>query len=253
MAACSTRRRVSATPCTLRVAVLAPPHISNLDEFLPLARVPGLRLVWARHAAQLEGADWVVLPGSKQVSGDLAWLRARRHRRGHPAPRRARRCGAGCVRRLADAGPEPARPAGPRRPGRARPAGPRPAAACAPTSAPASGCSTAPVRLWCAARPLGRPGRRRALRAIEIRCGDTVARRPHAVCCATRVDKPSAGSRAACWVCMPTACSNRPACCRPSSAPPCLPCKMPSKPWPIWPEAHLEPGLLDRLLGQSAA
>ena len=60
----------------LRVAVLAPPHISNLDEFLPLARVPGLRLVWARHPAQLEGADWIVLPGSKQVSGDLAWLRA---------------------------------------------------------------------------------------------------------------------------------------------------------------------------------
>ena len=59
------------------MAVLAPPHISNLDEFLPLARVPGLRLVWARQAAQLEGADWIVLPGSKQVSGDLAWLRSR--------------------------------------------------------------------------------------------------------------------------------------------------------------------------------
>ena len=59
-----------------RVAVLAPPHISNLDEFLPLTRVPGLRLRWARTAAQCEGADWIVLPGSKQVSGDLAWLRA---------------------------------------------------------------------------------------------------------------------------------------------------------------------------------
>jgi adenosylcobyric acid synthase len=32
--------------------------------------------VWARSVGQLEGADWVVLPGSKQVSGDLAWLRA---------------------------------------------------------------------------------------------------------------------------------------------------------------------------------
>jgi adenosylcobyric acid synthase len=62
----------------LRVAVVATPHISNLDEFLPLSRVPGLRLTWARSAAQLEGADWIVLPGSKQVSGDLAWLRARR-------------------------------------------------------------------------------------------------------------------------------------------------------------------------------
>ena len=60
----------------LRVAVLAPPHISNLDEFLPLGRVPGVRLVWARTVAQLEGADWVVLPGSKQVSSDLTWLRA---------------------------------------------------------------------------------------------------------------------------------------------------------------------------------
>jgi len=63
-------------PLRLCVAVLAPPHISNLDEFLPLTRVPGLRLHWARSPAQLEGVDWIVLPGSKQVSGDLAWLRA---------------------------------------------------------------------------------------------------------------------------------------------------------------------------------
>ncbi len=59
----------------LRVAVLAPPRISNLDEFAPLARVPGLRLVWVRCPAHLDGADWIVLPGSKQVSGDLAWMR----------------------------------------------------------------------------------------------------------------------------------------------------------------------------------
>ena len=68
--------RGSGTAVTLRVAVLAPPHISNLDEFLPLARVPGLRLAWVRSVAQLQGADWIVVPGSKQVSGDLAWLRA---------------------------------------------------------------------------------------------------------------------------------------------------------------------------------
>jgi adenosylcobyric acid synthase len=60
----------------LRVAVLAPPHISNLDEFLPLARVPGLRLQWVREPAALDEVDWIVLPGSKQVSGDLAWLRS---------------------------------------------------------------------------------------------------------------------------------------------------------------------------------
>lgn len=68
------------------VAIVAPPRISNLDEFAPLAAVPGLRLVWARTAAELAGAEIVVLPGSKQVSGDLAWLRAqglaKRARRG---------------------------------------------------------------------------------------------------------------------------------------------------------------------------
>jgi len=59
----------------LRIAVLCPPHISNLDEFEPLRRMPGVQLAWARSAAELHGADWIVLPGSKQVSGDLAWLR----------------------------------------------------------------------------------------------------------------------------------------------------------------------------------
>jgi adenosylcobyric acid synthase len=59
----------------LRIAVLCPPHISNLDEFEPLRRMPGVQLAWARSEADLHGADWIVLPGSKQVSGDLAWLR----------------------------------------------------------------------------------------------------------------------------------------------------------------------------------
>jgi len=61
----------------LRIAILCPPHISNLDEFEPLRRQPGVQLAWVRDAAGLHGADWIVLPGSKQVSGDLAWLRAR--------------------------------------------------------------------------------------------------------------------------------------------------------------------------------
>jgi adenosylcobyric acid synthase len=57
------------------VAVIAYPRISNLDEFQPLKNVPGLRLVWARTPAQLVDADWVILPGSKHTSADLAWLR----------------------------------------------------------------------------------------------------------------------------------------------------------------------------------
>ncbi|WP_345540547.1 cobyric acid synthase [Variovorax defluvii] len=60
----------------LTVAVVAYPRISNLDEFQPLKNIEGLRLRWARSPAELAGADWIVLPGSKNTSGDLAWLRA---------------------------------------------------------------------------------------------------------------------------------------------------------------------------------
>jgi adenosylcobyric acid synthase len=60
----------------VRIAVVAYPRMSNLDEFQPLRRLPGVRLSWARTPADLNGADWIVLPGSKHTSGDLAWLRA---------------------------------------------------------------------------------------------------------------------------------------------------------------------------------
>ena len=61
------------------VAVIAYPRISNLDEFQPLKNVPGIHLKWVRSPAELAGlspADWIILPGSKHTSGDLAWLRA---------------------------------------------------------------------------------------------------------------------------------------------------------------------------------
>ena len=60
------------------VAVIAYPRISNLDEFQPLKNVPGVRLVWVRGPSQLAALgqdDWIILPGSKNTSGDLAWLR----------------------------------------------------------------------------------------------------------------------------------------------------------------------------------
>jgi adenosylcobyric acid synthase len=57
------------------IAVVAFPRISNLDEFQPLKNMPGVRLVWARTPADCAGADWIVLPGSKHTTADLAWLR----------------------------------------------------------------------------------------------------------------------------------------------------------------------------------
>ena len=62
----------------LRVAVIAYPRISNLDEFQPLRNLPGVRLNWARTPAEVDGVDWIILPGSKHTSGDLAWLRYQR-------------------------------------------------------------------------------------------------------------------------------------------------------------------------------
>jgi len=59
------------------IAVVAYPRISNLDEFQPLRGLPGVRLVWAREPAQLAGVDWIILPGSKSVAADLAWMRSR--------------------------------------------------------------------------------------------------------------------------------------------------------------------------------
>ena len=61
------------------IAVVAYPRISNLDEFQPLKNVPGVRLAWVRSPAELATlgpSDWIILPGSKHTSGDLAWLRA---------------------------------------------------------------------------------------------------------------------------------------------------------------------------------
>jgi adenosylcobyric acid synthase len=61
----------------LRIAVVAYPRISNLDEFQPLRRLPGVRVIWARTSGELESADWIILPGSKHTSADMAWVRER--------------------------------------------------------------------------------------------------------------------------------------------------------------------------------
>ena len=60
------------------IAVIAYPRISNLDEFQSLKNIPGLRLQWVRSPADLmslKPSDWIILPGSKNTSGDLSWLR----------------------------------------------------------------------------------------------------------------------------------------------------------------------------------
>jgi adenosylcobyric acid synthase len=59
----------------VEIVVVVCPRASNLDEFAALRGLPGVRLRWARQASQVRSRGCIVLPGSKQVSSDLRWLR----------------------------------------------------------------------------------------------------------------------------------------------------------------------------------
>ncbi len=56
------------------VAIVRYPSASNLDEFTLLEQVSDVR--WATQPWHLDSAAMVVLPGSKHVTADLAWLRS---------------------------------------------------------------------------------------------------------------------------------------------------------------------------------
>jgi len=70
--------RSTGTGSACRIAIVAYPRLSNLDEFQPLRQLQGVRVDWARTPADLVDADWIILPGSKAVAADLAWLREQR-------------------------------------------------------------------------------------------------------------------------------------------------------------------------------
>jgi adenosylcobyric acid synthase len=57
------------------VAVVRGPFASNLDEFSLLGQV--CRLRWAQRPADLDGAELVVIPGSKHTMADRDWMRER--------------------------------------------------------------------------------------------------------------------------------------------------------------------------------
>ncbi len=58
----------------LQVAVLKLPTVSNFDEFDALAHEPGVSLRWVDAPEALTGAGLIILPGSKHVAADAAWL-----------------------------------------------------------------------------------------------------------------------------------------------------------------------------------
>jgi adenosylcobyric acid synthase len=76
----------------LDVAVVRLPRISNYDDVEALEHEAGVVVRFADSPAAVEGADLVIVPGSKSTIADLAWLRASgiaavieaRARRGEP-------------------------------------------------------------------------------------------------------------------------------------------------------------------------
>jgi adenosylcobyric acid synthase len=57
------------------IAVIRLPHISNFTDFNALGRVPGAGLRYVDHRGTPEGADLVIIPGTKNTMSDLLWLK----------------------------------------------------------------------------------------------------------------------------------------------------------------------------------
>jgi adenosylcobyric acid synthase len=58
----------------LRIGVIALPHLSNFTDFAPLSREPAVALAYVTSPDDVERADVLVLPGTKQTLDDLSWL-----------------------------------------------------------------------------------------------------------------------------------------------------------------------------------
>src|ERR687898_1078153 len=63
-------------PDVLDVAAIRWPRVANAGDLDPLRFEPHVRVRWVRSLADLGRPDLVVLPGSKNTRGDLAWFRS---------------------------------------------------------------------------------------------------------------------------------------------------------------------------------
>ncbi|MBI5653669.1 MAG: hypothetical protein HZC40_24955 [Chloroflexi bacterium] len=64
-------------PNAIDIAVIRLPHISNFDDFDPLALEPGARVRYVQSLDELGEPHAIILPGSKSTLADLHWLNAR--------------------------------------------------------------------------------------------------------------------------------------------------------------------------------
>lgn len=73
--AIAVKKSVSPQAQALNVVIIALPHISNHTDFDPLLLHPAVNVAFVRDPQQVQKADLLILPGSKSVRSDLAWLK----------------------------------------------------------------------------------------------------------------------------------------------------------------------------------
>jgi adenosylcobyric acid synthase len=71
----SERFHAKAEGALVDIAVIRLPHISNFTDFNALARVPGAGLRYVDRRGTPEGADLIIIPGTKTTMQDLLWLK----------------------------------------------------------------------------------------------------------------------------------------------------------------------------------
>lgn len=68
-------RRKSWTDASVNIAVVLVKHMSNFTDFNVLERLDGVHLYYAAEPSELENADILIIPGSKNTIDDLCYLR----------------------------------------------------------------------------------------------------------------------------------------------------------------------------------
>jgi adenosylcobyric acid synthase len=63
---------------TIKIVVVRLKYISNFTDFDPLELEPGAEVLYSENAVEIENADLVILPGSKNTVADLLLLQERR-------------------------------------------------------------------------------------------------------------------------------------------------------------------------------
>jgi adenosylcobyric acid synthase len=70
-----TEKRMTGRPGAIRIVVVRLKYIANFTDFDPLSLEPDVELIYSRNPADIENADLLILPGTKNTVQDLLFLK----------------------------------------------------------------------------------------------------------------------------------------------------------------------------------